>query len=72
MSEVNSKILCKYEKYEMEFTLQSCKNEQRDRDTIANLNNILFKNKMLLNSLYWNTFILLSTVTIRGGIYVRI
>ena len=72
MSEVNSKILCKYEKYEMEFILQSYKNEQRDRDTIANLNNILFKNKMLLNSLYWNTFILLSTVTIRGGIYVRI
>ena len=72
MSEVNSKILWRYEKYEMEFILQSYKNEQRDRDTIANLNNILFKNKMLLNSLYWNTFILLSTVTIRGGIYVRI
>ena len=72
MSEVNSKILWGYEKYEMEFILQSYKNEQRDRDTIANLNNILFKNKMLLNSLYWNTFILLSTVTIRGGIYVRI
>ena len=72
MSEVNSKILWRYEKYEMEFILQSYKNEQRDRDTIANLNNMLFKNKMLLNSLYWNTFILLSTVTIRGGIYVRI
>ena len=36
----------------MEFILQSYKNEQRDRDTIANLNNMLFKNKMLLNSLY--------------------
>ena len=37
-------------------------NEERDCDTISNLNNILFKNKILFNSLYWNTCILLSTV----------
>ena len=44
--------MCKQsrEKYEMEFLLQSYK-MSRDRDTIPNLNNILFKNKMLFNSL---------------------
>ena len=71
MSEVDSKdFVCEYnhEKYEMEFLLQSYKMRKRDRDTIPNLNNILFKNKMLFNSLYWNTRILLSSVTTGGRI----
>ena len=45
---------------------QLLQNERRVHNTISNLNNILFKNKMLFNSLYWNTHILLSTVTTRG------
>ena len=40
-------------------------NEQRDRDTVPSLNSVLFKNKMLFKSLYWNTRILLSTATAR-------
>ena len=38
-------------------------NEQKDCDTIPNLNNILLENKMLFNSLYWNACILLAAVT---------
>ena len=43
-------------------------NEQKDCDTIPNLNNILLENKMLFNSLYWNACILLAAVTTRERI----
>ena len=51
-----------------EVSSSELQNEQRDRDTIPNLKNILFKNKVLFNFLYWNTHIVLSIVTKRERI----
>ena len=54
MSEVDSNdFLCDYsrEKHETELLSSELQNEQRDHGTIPNLNNSLFKNKMLFNSL---------------------
>ena len=54
MSEVDSKdFVCDYSRENMirSFSLE-LQNNQRHRDTIPNLNNILFKNKMLFNSFY--------------------
>ena len=71
MSEVDSRLCVNTVVKNMNGVSSSeLQNEQRDRGTIPNLNNILFKNKVLFNSVYWNTRILLSTVTTRGRIYI--
>ena len=69
MSEIDSKDLQWVQSWKIWNGVSSSElqNEQRDRDTIPNLN-ILFKNKVLFNFLYWNTHIVLSIATIRGKI----
>ena len=72
MSEVDSKdFMCEYnrEKYET-FSSSELQNKQKDLDTIPNSNNFFFFKNKIFSSLYWNTQILLSSVTTCGRIYV--
>ena len=71
MSEVDSKdFVWSTVVKSMKWSFSELQNEQKDQDTIPNLNNMLLKNKMLFNSLHWNTRILLSLVTTRGRIII--
>ena len=70
MSEVDLKdFVCEYsrEKYEMEFLFQSYKTSKETVVIFQISIRFCLKNQMLINSLYWNIHILLSTVTKLGG-----
>ena len=53
MSEVDSKdFVWSTVMKSMKWSFSELQNEQKDQDTIPNLNNMLLKNKMLFNSLH--------------------